>query len=314
MINNKEKNFISAVLYVHNNEEELRSFLPQVFALLESAYDKFEIICVNDASVDDSKKVIDTFSKQVNSAMISVINMSTYQGIELSMNAGVDLTIGDFVYEFDSIFLDYDINLILDIYRKALEGYDIVSAVPEKTLGWSSKLFYKIFNKFSLSKTIIRQESFRVLSRRAINRVKSLNRTLVYRKAVYANCGLKETAVVYENKLRKRKLDNEEKVNRMEIATDSLILFTNAIQKFSLYVSMIFLGITVVIGIYTWVSYFSTHKPVEGWTPLMLFLSLGFFGMFLILTVTLQYLSVILRLIFKKREYLIESVEKITNN
>lgn len=100
----------------------------------------------------------------------------------------------------------------------------------------------------------------------------------------------------------------------MELATDSLILFTNTIQKLSLYISMCFLGLTVAIGVYAWVSYFSAHKPVEGWTPLMLFLSLGFFGVFLILTVTLQYLAVILRLVFKKRQYLIESIEKITNN
>ncbi|MFR1038034.1 MAG: hypothetical protein ACLSE4_04095 [Clostridium sp.] len=63
----------------------------------------------------------------------------------------------------------------------------------------------------------------------------------------------------------------------MELATDSLILFTNTIQKLSLYISMCFLGLTVAIGVYAWVSYFSAHKPVEGWTPLMLFLSLGFF-------------------------------------
>lgn len=125
---------------------------------------------------------------------------------------------------------------------------------------------------------------------------------------------LKSTAVVYKNANKRRKLTREEKSNRMELATDSLILFTNTIQKLSLYISMCFLGLTVAIGVYAWVSYFSAHKPVEGWTPLMLFLSLGFFGVFLILTVTLQYLAVILRLVFKKRQYLIESIEKITNN
>lgn len=179
----------------------------------------------------------------------------------------------------------------------------------------SSKLFYKVFNSYSLFKgNIIQHESFRILSRRAINRVKSQNKTLAYRKAVYASCGLKSNVIFYKNTIKPRKYDKEEKDSRIEIAVDSLILFTNSIQKLSLYISMVFLFLTVAIGIYTTVSYFGSHKPVEGWTPLMLFLALGFFGIFLMLTVTLQYLAVMLKIIFKKRQYLIESIDKITNN
>ena len=72
------------------------------------------------------------------------------------------------------------------------------------------------------------------------------------------------------------------------------------------------MALTVIIGGYTWASYLSIHKPVEGWTPIMLFLSLGFFGIFLVLTVTIQYLSVILKLIYKKKVYLVSSIEKVT--
>lgn len=314
MITNKEKNFISAVLYVHNSENEIKEFLPIIYQSLNSRYDKFEIICVNDASTDNSKQEIEKFAKAINTAVISIVNMSAFQGVEMSMNAGVDLAIGDFVYEFDCLVLDYDHKLIAELYYKALEGYDIVSAAPEKIAHSSSKLFYRVFNKYSTSHSTIQHERFRILSRRAINRVKSLNKSLVYRKAVYANCGLNCTTVFYRNTVQYRKMEKEEKTHRLELATDSLILFTNAVQKLSLYTSLIFLGITVAIGGYAWLSYFSSHKPVEGWTPLMLFLSIGFFGIFLILTVTLQYLAVILRIVFKKRQYLIESIEKITNN
>lgn len=314
MITNKEKNFISVVLYVHNSENEIKEFLPIIYQVLNDRYDRFEIICVNDASIDKSKQEIEKFAKFINTAVISIVNMSVFQGVEMSMNAGVDLAIGDFVYEFDSLLVDYYHELIVGLYDKALEGYDIVSAVPEKITHSSSKLFYKVFNKYSTSHSNIQHERFRILSRRAINRVKSLNKSLVYRKAVYANCGLNCATVFYKNTVQNKKMGKEEKVNRLELAIDSLILFTNAVQKMSLYISIIFLGITVAIGGYTWFSYFSSHKPVEGWTPLMLFLSIGFFGVFLILTVSLQYLAVILRIVFKKRQYLIESIEKITNN
>lgn len=314
MITNREKTFVSVVLYVHNNAEQVRKFLPFLHVVLAENFEKFEIICVNDASIDGSREEIKRFSKTGSRAMISVVNMSSFHGRELAMEAGVDLAIGDFVYEFDYLDGDYDLSLILDVYRKALEGYDIVSAVPRTQTGKVSRLFYGVFNRYSHSKNRIRQESFRILSRRAINRVKSINSTLVYRKAVYASCGLSMETIPYQNKKRTRKNTREETANQSETAIETLILFTNVIQRLALYVSLAFLFMTIVIGLYTWVIYFGVKKPVEGWTPLMLFLSMGFFGVFFILTIILQYLSVILKMIFKKKQYLIESIEKMGNN
>ncbi len=314
MIDGKEKNFISVVLYVHDSAEELQVFFPKIYAFLDKTFEQYELICVNDASTDGSREVIEKLVAELQAKAISIINMSVYQGRELSMNAGVDLAIGDFVYEFDSLYLDYEMELVMDVYWKALEGYDIVAAAPVSVTGRSSKLFYKIFNKYNLSENDICQESFCILSRRALNRVKSLNRMLVFRKAVYANCGLNMATITYENVRRKKRTDKKEKINRIELAIDSLILFTNAATKFSLYICLFFLGCVGIIGVYTWASYFSVRKPVEGWTPIMLFLALGFFGIFLLLTIIFQYLSVILKIVFRRQKYLIESIDKITNS
>lgn len=41
------------------------------------------------------------------------------------------------------------------------------------------------------------------------------------------------------------------------------------------------------------------------------FMALGFFGVFMLLTIILKYLSVILGLIFKHQRYLIADIEKL---
>ena len=51
---NKEKNFISAVVYVNNDERGIKPFLIQLAGVLDAHFDKYEIICVNDASTDGS--------------------------------------------------------------------------------------------------------------------------------------------------------------------------------------------------------------------------------------------------------------------
>ena len=65
------------------------------------------------------------------------------------------------------------------------------------------------------------------------------------------------------------------------------------------------------IGIYSLVTYFMVH-PVEGWTTTILFLSVAFFGLFAILTIIIKYLQLLLNMIFKRKHYSFESIEKLT--
>ena len=308
---NKEKNFVSAVVYVNNNEDTLNILLKKINKSLDDNFEKYEIICVNDASKDNSVNVIKKFAKTVKNQKVSIVNMSYYHGIELSMSAGVDLAIGDFVYEFDNIYDDFDIDIIKNVYNKCLEGYDIVSASSKANKTSSSKLFYKIFNKYADLEYKLQTETFRILSRRAINRVNSINNNISYRKAVYAKSGLKMFNLQY-NSINdvKRIISKENHTNRKSTAINSLILFTNVGYKFSLFMSIIALFITLLVFIYTIVIFFSKN-PVQGWTTTMLFLAFGFFGIFSLITITIKYLDVLVEMLFKKKNYLIEGIEKL---
>lgn len=311
MINSKEKNFVSAVVYVHNNENKIEGFLKAINEVLKENFKEYEIICVNDGSIDNSEKIIKNTAKSIEGDVITNINMSYYQGMERAMCAGVDFAIGDFVFEFDSINIDYDINLIMDVYNESLKGFDIVAASPKHLKRKTSKLFYAIFNKFSNNIYKLKTETFRIISRRGINRVNSKSNSMPYRKAIYILSGLKVTSIEYENIIRSEKFDTEVNNTRKEVAIDSFILFTNLAYRLSLIFSLIMIAVTIISGIYVFVVYFSNKKPVEGWAPIMGLSSLGFCGLFVILTVIIKYLNLILNLIFKKQRYLIESVEKL---
>jgi len=65
VIKNKEKNFISVVIYIRNEEKRIRQFLKVIYNVLQINYEKFEIICVDDASNDDSKEEIRGFLHQI---------------------------------------------------------------------------------------------------------------------------------------------------------------------------------------------------------------------------------------------------------
>lgn len=317
MVSNKEKNFISIVAYVHNDENELQGWLEYILNIMETHFDKYEIIFVNDYSNDNSISIIKKFVKEHHiTHIISIINMSYYHGLEASMNSGVDLAIGDFIYEFDNLLIEYEQELMWKVYQHSLQGYDIVSAVSEKKMDIFSAVFYKIYNwgkRQEGSAYSLQRESFRVLSRRAINRVKAMGNSIPYRKAMYINCGLPCDSLFYKpNKSTKKNYDKTQMKNRKELAIDSLILFTDTVTKVTLLISCLFFGFALFTGGYTVFVYLSSHHPVEGWAPIMGFLAVGFGGVFIILTIIVKYLSLALNMLFKKQNYLIKSIEKIS--
>ena len=307
----KEENFVSAVIYVHNAADRIGTFLETIINVMEDNFYHSEIICVNDCSDDDSVEVLKETSKKAISTSISILNMSYFHGIEPSMNAGVDLAIGDFVFEFDSTLMDYDKSEIMKVYRRSLEGYDIVSAAADKKQRFTSKVFYHVFDYFTNMSYQMNTESFRILSRRVINRISSMNKSVLYRKAVYANCGLKTDMIIYLPLTCEYTSDKAEQKYRKQLAVDALIMFTDMGYRFSIMMTFSMILMSVFMIAYSLVTYL-TRNPVAGWTTTILFLSVAFLGLFGILTIVIKYLQLILKLVFIRKQYNFESIEKLT--
>ena len=104
--------------------------------------------------------------------------------------------------------------------------------------------------------------------------------------------------------------DRREAARWFGLAADSLVLYTDAGFKFSAGIALVMMALALVELVYTLVI-FCTGQPIEGWTTTMFVLTLGFAGVFAILTVVIKYLSLLVDLVFKKQRYLIESIEKI---
>lgn len=309
---NKIKNFISAVIYVHNEENALGEFLKSVVKVLEENFEHSEIICVNDNSDDHSVSVIKEISNGMKNTTISVVNMSYFHGLEVAMSAGRDLAIGDFVLEFDSVNLDFNPGMIMEVYHKSLEGFDIVSASPDQRQKMESWLFYKVLNQFSHLAYKMRTERFRILSRRVINRIDSMSASIPYRKVIYANCGLKTLNLTYpvvQGEVKSS--DKQERRYRKRLSVDAIILFTELGYRFSMMMTGVMMVLAVFMVGYS-VLIYSLSKPVEGWTTTIIFMSVAFFGLFAILTIIIKYLQILVDLIFKKKRYSFESIEKLT--
>lgn len=300
---NPEQNFASAVVYLHNSGAAALPFFKTLAAELAAHFAHYEIVAVDDACTDDTIAALRAWA--AGQIPLTVLHMSLYQGVEPCMNAGLDAAIGDYIYEFDSTEMPYPPALIFAAYQTALQGSDIVSVCPKAAAG-DSKLFYKVFNANSRAAYRLRTDAFRLISRRALNRVHAASAHLPYRKAAYAASGLKMTDLEFDGKM----AATARHPGRMALAVDSLVLYTDAGYRITVGLTAAMFCAAVLELIYTLVV-FLTGRPVAGWTTTMFVLTFGFGGLFAVLTIVVKYLSLLLNLAFRKQNYLVESIEKI---
>ena len=302
----KEKSMVSAIFYLGSDAEKTYLFIEKACNVIENAFEHYEIIAVNDCEDATADYIKRRYQDNDVSAPLSIVNMSVKQGVECAMNAGIDIAIGDYLYEFDNICSGLPGEMILECYKKSTEGYDIITASPEIGAGSTSQLFYKVFNRFSHSKGEIGTDSMHLLSRRAVNRLHAINSYIPYRKAAYAASGLK-TATIFYSPISQFKSVKDDRAGK---AIDALILYTDAAYRLSLFISLFMFAVAAASGIYTLAVYLSM-KPVEGWTTSMAVISAGFSGVFLLFAIVIKYLSLLVNLVFQNQKYLVASVDKV---
>ena len=142
---------ISIVSPVYRAEKILPILVSEINLVMERIGEDYEIILVDDRSPDNSWEVMKVLSSQ--NPKIKSIRLSRNFGQHSAIFAGLTKTKGDWVVVMDCDMQDQP-KEIAKLYKKALEGYDIVLGQrvnrKDKFLKkLTSKLFYKVFNYLS---------------------------------------------------------------------------------------------------------------------------------------------------------------------
>lgn len=296
----KESGFVSAVVYVEN-QSDITSLM-RIDQVLSEVFEHYELICCyDDISTEIPQDFLDKLGS-LNCPAISLIYMGRSQGLEASMNAGVDAAVGDYIYEIDSSN-SFDTSFILRAFECCKNGNDIViGEAPSKSK--RGKFFYPTFNKFSTASYNLTSSSCSLVSRRAVNRVRAMSDYSPYRKAAYAASGLSVVGIPVKDE--KADLGSSD----FGLAMDALALYTDAFYKISFGFSFTMVAVSMIELIYVIVIYL-LGIPIGGWTTTMLAITFGFLGTFITLTFILKYVALQLRVQTGGHGYFIEGIEKL---
>jgi len=303
----KEKSFLSVVVYTYNQIKKLSKKILDIDYFLSENFENYEIIIVNNGSTDETEKEIKNISKLIK-GNTTLINLNKKQNIETAILAGTEIAIGDFIIEIENIETKFKPSIILELFKKCTSGFDVVSAIATNYQK-GSEIFYKLFNKINNLNVNLKTETLRIITRRALNqalRSKEKNR---YRKILYLNTGFPHETIYYKSK--KQIKSNKTLKEKINLGLEMLLSFSNIGLDFAFLLSFVFLLISILIGAYTVYVYLTYKQVLSGWTTIMLFLSFGFSGFFLITGILVKLLTMVLHETKDRPQYSVKSVQRI---
>ena len=223
---------ISFVFSFRNEEKNLKNLIDRVHKAVKKTENwDYELIFVNDDSTDNSEKILLDLQKDL---PIKIINMSRRFGTNPCVIAGFENCSGDCIIYMDSDLQDPP-ELITEIIKKHEDGFDIVHTRRTKRLGESKfKLFftnlaYTIIDKLSdidLKKDV---GDFKLISRRALDKILEQKEYNPYIRGLSVWVGFKQTYIDY---VRDARLEGESKFSLF--ADGPVTQFIRGVTSYSL--------------------------------------------------------------------------------
>lgn len=269
----------------------------------------FELIFVDDGSKDETLNIIQNCARE--DRHTKYISFSRNFGKEAAMLAGLTYASGDMVAIIDAD-LQHPPELIPKMIDVCSEGYDQVIAKrnragESKRRSLSAKIYYKLVNHIVDVKMIDGVGDFRLLTRKAVDAIVSLQEYNRFSKGIFSWIGFKETTIEYENRQRAAGESKWSFKKLLSYGIDGLLSFNNKPLRicflfgvFSMLVSLVYIIVTfvqiVIHGILV-PGYFTTISAILFVGGIQL-ISIGVLG---------EYIGRIYYEVKKRPHYLIDS-------
>lgn len=192
---------LSVIVPVYNEEEVLPIFHHRLTQVLSSiSNERFEIIYINDGSVDDSWNIMLSLSSHCSD--VECINLSRNFGKEAAVTAGIDYCSGEVVALLDADLQDPP-ELLPKMIAAWKQGYDIVNMKRTERRGetwfkvWSSNVYYRLLDKLADVPIQKNVGDFRLISRRVVEKIKLLSEKNRYMKGILSWPGYKQVTIEF---------------------------------------------------------------------------------------------------------------------
>ena len=285
-------NFLTLVLVVRNQASQLEGFVSDAEMQISSLVSDYELIIVDNASVDGSVAVLKGLTSEFGRPNLQVYALIKEVDVDTAFWVGLENALGDFIVVMDPL-ID-SISLLPNMLAQAASGAEVVFASNDQKApqSWAYLVanavfnrLYKHFNGIHLAKEA---PQFRLLSKRVVNFIlQHPSPALAYRH-LPATSGFTRANLNYSAApraaRRKRLWDSIDRGMRLLVSTTRAPMrLVSTLSLFGAAANLLYSGYVLAIG-------FFKADVAPGWVSLSLQQSGMFFLISLVLLVLGEYI------------------------
>lgn len=266
----EKKDKLSIIVPCYNEASVVDIFYENLLKVIKKFSNKYayEIVFVDDGSKDE------TFSKMKSlrekDSNIKIISFSRNFGKEAGIYAGLSNSTGELVVVMDSD-LQHPPETILEMLKYIEEGYDTVATRRKDRKGepvlkrFCAKMFYKLINKFTETKLEDGIQDFRMMTRKVVDSILSLNEYNRFSKGIFNWVGFNCKYIEVENVKRVAGKTKWSFNALWNYAIEGITSFTTAPLKVSIFIGLFVFLISLIFAISIVIQTLVMGKDVPGY-------------------------------------------------
>jgi glycosyltransferase involved in cell wall biosynthesis len=219
---------LSVVIPVYNSEKTLEELYARLVKVLPGICRKFEIIMVDDGSVDRSFVKMNQIRN--NDSRVKLIRLAGNFGQQNALLCGFRYATGDFLITLDDD-LQHPPEEIPKLLDKFTQGYEVVFGIPVakkhsfyRNLG--SKLIQVLLNRITQKPKTVKVSSFRALTREVYTKISNEQRSFVYMAPLIFQATVRAVSVPVRHEPRQVGRSNYTTVKLLKLALKLMVYYT----------------------------------------------------------------------------------------
>jgi polyisoprenyl-phosphate glycosyltransferase len=261
---------LSVVIPCLNEKDVLQETNRRLLSVLGRAPVNFEIIYIDDGSVDSTPDLLRQLQAQ--DSHVRVIRLSRNFGHQVAITAGLEHASGDAVVIIDADLQDPP-EVILEFVSKWLDGYDVAYGVRTEREGetafklWTAKFFYQVIGRLSDTRIPLDAGDFRLMDRRVVDSLLSMPERDRFVRGMVSWLGFAQVPVPYHRAPRAAGVTKFSLFKMVRFALDGVFSFSILPLRLATWTgfaasAVAILGIVIVLL----ERFFEVPGLVKGWS------------------------------------------------
>jgi dolichol-phosphate mannosyltransferase len=278
-----ERPLVSVVVPLYNEEQVVPELCRRVDAALAALDGGYELIVVDDGSVDDEVAVLDARARN---PRIKAIALSRNFGHQVALSAGLDRARGAMTVMMDGDLEDPP-ELIPAMVAKVREGWDVVYAVKRtRRDALPRRIVFRVFH--ALLRRVADIEvpegagNFSLMTDRVVRVMRTMPERARYLSGLRAWVGYRQTALEFDRDERYDRRPRMSMRRLFALAMDAIFGFSRLTLRLAVYAGTFVSLVSLAVGLWVLYERLFTDNAITGWASTIV--SINFIGGTILLT------------------------------